>query len=160
MRTFKTIFLTLAVLFAFTACKPEKPCDCDTPPEKIEDGTYVGLLSVENSGNEFQLENIHVVVEINEDNTLNFTMMAVKFAQAMPVTIDMNVAGVTTSEVENGLILSGDNIVPTAMMGTPFPQYTITELSGTLTTQTLEFSMICGGNPVTFSGEKVNMGLD
>jgi len=49
------------------------------------------------------------------------------------------------------LLLSGDNIIPLAMGG-EFPAYTITELTGEITPQTISCEMMCGTYPLTFSG--------
>jgi len=139
----------------------EQPCDSTDPTSdcyvnpKIEDGTYVGHLSVDqNDGTFFELDSVSVSTKINDDNTMDFTLLKVKFSPMMPVTLDMTVAGVTTAQGENCLILSGDDIVPTAMAGTPFPTYTITNLAGTLYSDKFEVSMKCGNYPLTYSGTK------
>ena len=139
MKPFQTIFLTLAVFFFFTACK--KPT--------IEYGTYYGALVFTN-------ENIahlcDVLVEINKDNTMNFTIKTVESAEGIP-TINMKIMGVITKKTEDGFILSSpkDGIIPVDMKGTPLSQYTIKDLEGTITTKDLHFSMFCGEYSVFFT---------
>jgi hypothetical protein len=39
-------------------------------------------------------------------------------------------------------------------MGGEFPNYTITDLAGEVTTQSISFELMCGEYPLSFSGEK------
>lgn len=116
-----------------------------------------------NTGNEpvdtdvFTLEDIRVEFAVDADDRTVGTikMIEVKFAEAMPLTLDMTIAGVTVAETAEGYTISGDDIVPTAMMGpneTPFAQYTITDLEGTATEEGLTLSMKCGPSPVSYTG--------
>ncbi len=107
--------------------------------------------------NVFTLENVRVEFTVDtDDETVGvIKMMGVKFAETMPLTLDMTIAGVGVTSTADGYSISGDGIVPTAMMGpneTPFPQYTITKLNGTATAEELTFEMLCGGSPVDFTG--------
>ncbi len=150
MKTLKVICFTAMVLFTFSACNNDEP---EKEPEvTISNGTYTGLLTVDQiDGTFYKQDNTSVIVEINENNTLNFTMLKVKFSDRMPITLDMNVAGVITKTGDNLLILSGDSIIPTAMGG-EFANYTMTGIEGTLSEENLEMSMLCGVYPLTFSG--------
>lgn len=152
MKPFKTLLLTVFVLFSFAACNNNEP---ETDPEvKIENGTYMGLLSVDqNTGSVYTQDSVCVKVEINENKTLNLVMEKVKFSQYMPVTLDMTIPKVTTETINNSLVLSGDSIIPIAMGG-EFSKYTITEITGTLTNEKLEMTMMCGVYPLSFSGTK------
>ncbi len=105
----------------------------------------------------FTLEVVRVEFSVFlEDRTVGIIkMIGVKFAEAMPLTLDMTIAGVTVTETAEGYSISGEGIVPTAMMGpneTPFPQYSITSLEGTATEGGLTLSMNCGTSPVSYTG--------
>ena len=145
MKTLKTIFLTLAVIFSFIAC--EKPTS--------EYGTYYGALVFENFENDENFaQPCDILVEINKNNTMNFTIKSVKFAEKIPVIdIDMKIVGIITEKTKSGFTLSSpkEEIIPTDMMGTPLPQYTIKELEGTITAKELHFSMFCGEYSVYFA---------
>ena len=146
MKPFKIILLTLAVFSLFTACKK-------TPIVILEDETYFGDLCVATTESSLQRQRIQVFVEINDDNTLNFTMKEVKFDEEMS-TIDMKITSIIYKKVGDifTLSVSKEGIIPTDMIGTPFPQYTIKELEGTITSEELWFFMYCGENRVDFRG--------
>ena len=50
-------------------------------------------------------------------------------------------------------VLAGNGIVPYAMGG-PFEQFTITNLVGAITDDTMTLNFMCGEYPVTYSGTK------
>ena len=79
-------------------------------------------------------------------------MMKVKFAEEMPLTLDMTVSGINYTSSGTKTLISGDQIVPTAMGG-EFPAYTITGMSGEITNEgNIRFSMKCGTFPLSFEG--------
>ena len=81
-------------------------------------------------------------------------MYKVKFANGMPIKLDMVVEGVYYTEATDGtLTLSGDGIVPYAMGG-PFEKYTITNLKGEITDTVMSLDFMCGEYPVTYDGAR------
>ena len=101
----------------------------------------------------FEKSGVEVDYEL-KDGLLNFVMYKVKFAKAMPITLDMVVEGADYTEALDGtLTLSGDGLVPYAMGG-PFEKYTITQLEGEITDKTMSLSFMCGEYPVTYTGER------
>lgn len=115
---------------------------------------YKGTATVTpGTPNEFVLENIEVILTVNEAETAgDIELLKVKFAAAMPLTIDMKVPGATLTKSASGYAISGENIVPTYMNGTPYPERTITGLMGTASKQEISFSMVCGVFPLSFTG--------
>ena len=143
------ILLMMVLVAGFVACEDK---ETEKPIIEIGDGTYVGKLSVDqNDDTIYEQENVEINIEISDDNTMKIVMLQVKFAEAMPMKLNMTIEGIETAETDNGLSLSGDNIIPIAAGG-QFPLYTITEMEGEVTSQNIEFSMMCGEYPLTFSG--------
>ena len=153
MKTFKTIILSLAVIFSFTACKD------DTPPMGV--GTYLGDFYVGDwYDNPLYLSNIVASIENFGDNTINLAMWAVKFTEEMPK-IDIYIRGIITEVTKDSVTLSvpQEGIIPTNMKGIPLPQYKVEWLKGSILTtkkyKQLRFSMFCDSNIVHFYGSKV-----
>lgn len=114
---------------------------------------YTGTVSVAlGTPMAFTLEDIDVEVTLAEDGTANIELFKVKFAAAMPVSLDVLIKGVTLTKTAEGYSISGDNIVPTAMEGQPFAQYTITDLEGSADLENMSLDMIMGEFPMTFEG--------
>ena len=107
----------------------------------------------QNDGTTFTQAEVEVDYEISDDGKLNFVMYKVKFATGMPLKLDMVVEGVDFTETDGVYTLSGDGIVPYAMGG-PFEKYTITNLTGLITNDTMTLSFMCGEYPVTYNGTK------
>lgn len=146
-------FLFLAVLaIAFIACDKDKDPKKEDKTLDVTEGTYVGVVSIDqNDGTFYTQDSIKVEVLKTDDNTITLTMRKVKFAERMPMTLDMTIAGVITESTASEILMSGENIIPTAMGG-KFPEYTITALDGKLTSESISFSMMCGVYPLTYSG--------
>lgn len=93
-----------------------------------------------------------VVVNFSINNEFaTIEMLAVKFAEAMPLTLDMTIDSVSYITVGETVNFTGNNIVPTAMGGA-FPKYTITNLDGKIGDGKLSFTMMCGAYPVSYEG--------
>lgn len=133
------------------ACENGHNNDLPNNPEAHR--CYKGKMSVDqNDGTFFTQENVEVDYEI-KDGKLNFVMYKVKFANGMPIKLDMVVEGADYVENANTYTISGNGIVPYAMGG-PFEKYTITELEGTITDTTFTMEFMCGEYPVTYVGTK------
>ena len=147
----KIIFLlAAAAIFAATGCDSD---DAGKDPGNIlGNGTYVGTVTVTTPA--FEKDDVEVKVTFADDRkTAKIEMFKVKFAETMPVTLDIKIPGVTAKEVSgsDGMSLSGENIIP--LVGTnPYPLYTITGLTGTVTASELTLSMTMGAFPTTYSG--------
>ncbi len=150
MKTLRFLILSLVSL-AFVACENG---DNNTLPSKPEKGEcYTGTMTVDqNDGTTFTQEEVQVDYEIL-DGKLNFVMYKVKFAENMPIKLDMVVEGVDCIGAVGHYVLAGNGIVPYAMGG-PFEKYTITDLTGLITNDTMTLSFMCGEYPVTYSGTK------
>lgn len=150
MNKLRLLLLALMSL-AFVAC--ENGENNTLPSNPVDGEYYTGTLTVDqNDGTVYTQENVQIDYEIL-DSKLNFVMYKVKFADNMPIKLDMVVEGVDCIGAVGHYILAGDNIIPYAMGG-PFEKYTITNLAGLITNETMTLSFTCGDYPVTYSGTK------
>lgn len=134
-----------------TAC--ENGNNNDLPNNPDESKCYKGSMTVDqNDGTVYTQEDVEVDYEIKGDK-LNFVMYKVKFANGMPIKLDMVVEGVNYTEVNGTYTITGDDIVPYAMGG-PFEKYTITNLTGIITDTEFTLDFMCGEYPVTYEGAK------
>lgn len=125
----------------------------DLPNNPIKEDCYIGTMKVDqNDGTFYTQSDVKVDYEIKGDK-LNFVMYKVKFADGMPIKLDMVVEGANFEETNGIYTLSGDDIIPYAMGG-PFEKYTITKLEGEITDTTMNLSFMCGEYPVTYAGAK------
>lgn len=151
MKLMKLILCAAVLSFAVVAC------DRDDEEEKYEpaDKCYVGELSVDqNDGTTFKQQNVEVKCDIDTDAApvkMTIYMNKVKFAEAMPIKLDMTIPAVDCTVSGGRIDISGDGIVPLAMGG-EFPKYTITDLRGTIENGTMTLSMTCGEYPLSYIG--------
>ena len=150
MNKLRLLLLALMSL-TFVACENGENNDLPNNPDKEK--CYTGTMTVDqNDDTLYTQEEVEVDYEIL-DGKLNFVMYKVKFADGMPLKLDMVVEGVDCIGAAGHYILAGNNIVPYAMGG-PFEKFTITNLSGLITNDTMTLSFMCGEYPVTYSGTK------
>ena len=151
MNRLKLLFTLAIMSLAVVACENGDNNALPPKPEKCE--CYTGTMTVDqNDGTFYTQDNVEVDYEIL-DGKLNFVMYKVKFANGMPIKLDMVVEGVDCIGAAGHYVLTGDNIIPYAMGG-PFEQFTITKLTGLITDDTMTLSFMCGEYPVTYSGTK------
>lgn len=152
---------TLATLalgtIAMTSCKDDTP----TEDPKPDNGAYTGTVDVAPGGPmAYTQPNTEVALTVAQDNSVvEIKMKQVKFAAAMPVSLDITLPGVTLTKLDTGgYKISADEIIPIAGGG-PNEKYKITELSGTISSgdRALTFSFVCMSLPVTFTGERVSI---
>ena len=141
----------MCAMMLTTAC--ENGNNNDLPNNPDESKCYKGSMTVDqNDGTVYTQEDVEVDYEIKGDK-LNFVMYKVKFANGMPIKLDMVVEGVNYTEVNGTYTIMGDGIVPYAMGG-PFEKYTITNLTGVITDTEFTLDFMCGEYPVTYEGAK------
>ena len=151
MNRLKLLFSLAIMSLAVVAC--ENGDNNALPPKPVDGECYTGTMTVDqNDGTFYTQDNVEVDYEIL-DGKLNFVMYKVKFANGMPIKLDMVVEGVDCIGAAGHYVLIGDNIIPYAMGG-PFEQFTITRLPGLITDDTMTMSFLCGEYPVTYSGTK------
>ena len=144
----KIFMLLLAVMPLLTMSCSKEDGDVENP---LLSGNYEysGTMTVTADGIDNVSEEVKVEVRIDE------MFYKVKFVPQMPVSLDVSVPGVGF-EVKNGTIeLSADGIVPLSGGTLPFPKYTVTGLSGTLTDSGILMKLNFGEYPVAYEGQKL-----
>lgn len=151
MNRLRLLFSLAVMILVFVACENGENNALPSKPDTKE--CYIGTMTVDqNDGTFYTQDEVKVDYEIL-DGKLNFVMYKVKFANAMPIKLDMVVEGVDCIGAVGHYVLAGNGIVPYAMGG-PFEQFTITNLTGLITDDTMTLSFMCGEYPVTYSGTK------
>ena len=151
MKYINLLFSALCAVMLTTAC--ENGNNNNLPNNPDESKCYKGSMTVDqNDGTVYTQEAVEVDYEIKGDK-LNFVMYTVKFANGMPIKLDMVVEGVNYTEVNGTYTITGDGIVPYAMGG-PFEKYTIANLTGIITDTSFTLDFMCGEYPVTYDGAK------
>jgi hypothetical protein len=154
MKQFLFSLIAVTLVFSFTSCtEPDDDNGGPNNPDVSNQDTYVGTLTVDQlNGTFYVMDSVSISMTANDTtNTMNMVMYQVKFSSRMPLKLDMTVWDIAYVSNQHGYVLSGDSIVPFAMGG-PFPDYTITQLNGTIENDSLTLSMNCGRYPLTFKG--------
>ena len=151
MKKLSIIFSILLSVVISTSCTNGENNDLPQNPE--DNSCYKGTMKVDqNDGTFYTQEAVEVDYEI-KNGKLNFVMYKVKFASGMPIKLDMVVEGVDCIGAFGHYVLAGNGIVPYAMGG-PFEKFTITNLTGEITNDTMTLNFMCGEYPVTYDGTK------
>lgn len=146
----KKFFLFLMAAATMASCHivtPEEPLAED---EKAYEA--LGTLTITSSG--FTKEDLRVKLVQKDDATMDLYMFDVKFAAAMPVTIDMLISGVGYAKSGNEIHFYGDSIVPTAG-DRPYEKYIIRELEGRITSDSIFLSNYYGETPSIYAGQLI-----
>ena len=145
---FKHMLMALAAVAAI-GCNKNNPEETVGPKE----GSYVGTVTVNStSGEVFDNENIEVTFTPSEDGkTATLVMYQIKFTPRMPMTLDITIPDVKITAEGQEIKLECAEVVPLAMGG-PFPNYTVTDLTGKISGDELTFSLNFGATPTSFSG--------
>ena len=150
MRIIQLTITALSSLLLLISCDNGEN---NIPKKPDQTRCFTGEMAVDqNDGTFYTQSDVQVDFEIMGDK-LNFKMYKVKFADGMPIKLDMAVEGVDYVTTEAGYAISGDGIVPYAMGGS-FEKFTITKLIGSITDTQMTLSFICGEYPVTYTGSR------
>ena len=120
-------------------------------PVKETEKAYVahGVMTVTSSG--FSKEDTRVKVVLKDAQKLDMYMFEVKFAEKMPVTIDMLISGIDYEKKGNDIHFACNDIVPTAG-GKPYEKYIIKDMEGYITPDSLCFSNKYDDTPSMYTG--------
>lgn len=151
----RKIFLCALSLMALTLCFTSCHIASEEPEEKQDESSYeaYGLLTIPSSG--FTKENVRTKIMLADDGLLDIYMFDVKFAELMPVTIDMVIRGVAYNKTADEIRFYGDSIVPTAG-NKPYEKYIVTDLQGYITADSLCLSNKYGDTPSIYAGKLTN----
>lgn len=154
MKAIKFLLSALCAVTLLASCEEQQETPTPTPNDPTADssGTFSGTMNVDQTdGTFFTQEDLAVEFEVVDATTMTIKMNQAQFAAAMPLKLDMTIEGVSYTLSGEKYTLTGDNIVPIAMNG-PFPQYTITALSGTIDDKSMTLAFNCGKYPVEYHG--------
>ena len=143
----KKIFTILACVGLLTACHINTPEP--EVPEETDAYEAIGTLLIPTSG--FTKEDLRTKVVLVDEEHLDIYMFDVKFATAMPVTIDMVISGVPYEQHGSTISFYGDSIVPYAG-NKPYEKYVVTELEGSITADSMFISNNYGDTPSIYTG--------
>lgn len=151
LKAFFRMLLCSVALFSFVACSSDDEDEFIIDPNGV---TYVGDMSVDqNDGTSYIDKDLKISFTLDPaKQTATMFFYQAKFAERMPVRLDMTVSGITYQTGKSELSFTGHKIVPYAMGG-PFEQYLITNLVGIVSNDSMMFTMVCGEFPVTFKGK-------
>lgn len=137
------IGIMAALLVAAASCHKDSKADA-IPGQSL----YVGTVSVDYNGGTYDNQDIYVAFRPSDDGrTAELVIYRIKFVPAMPVTIDVSIPGITVE----GDAFFCDNVVPWALGG-EYPKYTVHGLEGSISGETLRFSLQFGDYPTHFTG--------
>lgn len=150
----KKLLLVLMLCTFAVACTEEKDDSTNNQPttEQTSSKTFIGRITVGEGSGAFSEDSISIETSNLVSGKINAKLLQVKFAQAMPLRLDMEINGIDYVKENDGTYtLTGNNIVPIAMGG-EFPAYTITNLNGRIIDSIFTLSMTCGSYPVNYEG--------
>ena len=147
----KKILSLVAMALLFVACEKSKNDDPEMPApppfEEVTDFTAYGLVSVPSQ--EFTMDDVRAEAKLKEGNVMDIYLYDVSFSSRMPVTISLVIPDVSYIRTEEQITFAGNDIVPT-VRNVPFPDYTVTDLQGTVTPDELALSCYFGGILCTY----------
>jgi hypothetical protein len=132
----KRILIILAFVFAFIACEKAPTVITDDSPE------YTGTMIVAYEGEDFRQNDIKVLGEFDQSKTtIDIKLQKVKFVPAMPIRIDVTIMDIpVVSTGEDSWTFEADDLTPWAMGG-PYDTYRVDDLCGTISGDSIEFSL-------------------
>lgn len=143
------IILALAAL-ALLACNKEEKNEL--PVAVAAD--YKGVATIEASTGMFDSEGIEVNFTPSEDGkTATVTIFKIRFSPRMPMEVDVTIPNVELTSTKDGIRLACDNVIPKALGG-DFPDYTVHNMTGTVTENEIDFSLKFGATPTSYKGTK------
>ena len=133
MKRFLTI---LALAYTLVACEKAPTVITEDSPE------YTGTMVVAYEGEDFKQTGIKVLGEFDESkSTIDIKLQKVKFVPAMPIRIDVTIMDVpVVSTGEDSWSFEADGLTPWAMGG-PYDTYRVDDLRGTISDNSIEFSL-------------------
>jgi hypothetical protein len=133
MKRFLTI---LALAYTLVACEKAPTVITEDSPE------YTGTMVVAYEGEDFKQTGIKVLGEFDESkSTIDIKLQKVKFVPAMPIRIDVTIMDVpVVSTGEDSWSFEADGLTPWAMGG-PYDTYRVDDLRGTISDDSIEFSL-------------------
>ena len=132
----KRFFTILAFAWTLASCEKAPTVITDDSPE------YTGTMIVAYEGEDFKQTGIKVLGEFDQSrSTIDIKLQKVKFVPAMPIRIDVTIMDIpAVSTGEDSWTFEADDLTPWAMGG-PYDTYRVDDLRGTISGNSIEFSL-------------------
>ena len=147
MKLLNKIIVIILSSLSFLACEKAQTDITDKTP------AYSGtVITNEGKKDEFTQKNIKVQIsKSDDDNYLEIKMLRIKFAKAMPVTIDMLLQDIKLTKDGESYTFSEDKIIPFTL-GAYHERHTVYDLEGRLTENKLSFTFTSHDSPASYDG--------
>ncbi|MFI3286385.1 MAG: hypothetical protein R3Y08_07010 [Rikenellaceae bacterium] len=146
MRKLITMLLFVATATFATSCDKAEEIISDIVADNTE-MEYTGTIDVSAMGvSMYTAEDIQFILEKDGD-VVSIMMDQVKFMESMPVTLDIKISDVPTSDGSFAI----DSVIPT-VGGIEMEDYAISDVSGEFDTKSLTMSFVCMNFDVDYNG--------
>ncbi len=150
MNRIAMLFMAVALMLSLSCTKENGSNEEHLAANEYE---YSGTMTVTAGGSDNVSEDVAVDCLLDKDaRTMKILFYKVKFVPQMPVSLDVTVPDVSYSEKDGTVTFSGDGIIPLSGGTVPFPKYTVTSLTGTLSDSGLYLSLNFGDYPIAYTG--------
>ncbi len=147
----KKLTLLFLIAAALMACDPQREPVID---EQGNQDFYEAYGTVHVATDDFIKENVRLLATVNkEGTTLDVKMFQVKFAEKMPVTIDMVIPKTEMTRLNDIVFFTADSINP--MMGVfPVEKYMVTKLNGYIASDSIIITNYFGPHYTEYRGKR------
>lgn len=162
----KSIFLLLALMAAAISCDK-----IETDNENVKDAVqkndsinqndsvlvidslfFSGTLTADASSGKCTTPDTKISVNYTDkSDSVSITIFKAKLAERMPA-MDIIIPGITIMSDSGVSMITTDESIPLAMGNQPFPNYTVTEFTGSVTSDSISFSLKFGKTPTSYQG--------
>lgn len=150
MKKFFSAAAFLTALLLTVSCSKD-----DSKTEPVFPDSYKGTFEVAaGTPQAHSLEGIKAKYTVS-NNKMTVTLYEVSFSPMMPVKIDMIIPDIDAVLTGGTYSLSKSMVVP-KVGDVDFPQYTVSNLTGTVSEKEMNLSMTIMGFPVTYKGKSGN----
>ena len=147
----KLIRTLFAVVFAvsmpaFVSCSDDDEPESTEGQSELTTFEFNAETTVETKGVDGVYVNTEAayVIDLSDDGAVaTLTINNARFAAMMPA-MTMQFKGIAVEVVDGSYVLTSDELVP-EIAGTPFPRYTVTDLSGSFTGTSGSLFFTCAG---------------
>lgn len=148
----KLLLLSLLATFAFVSCDS----DDDSTPVIDTETVYTGNIQVLATGatEPFTLQDVTCEVVLDDTKkSLDLFVNDVKFAEAMPMAIDITLPGIPCTVVDETVAFSFEgNLIP--LVGTvETPAFAFSKIDGVISDSHLNFNSTCTRGIIAFDGK-------
>lgn len=120
-----------------------------TKPQEKKHETFLGTINV----GEYSKPDVKTELCYESQTELKIKLNKVRFAEAMPIELDIELRGITYTEDNSVIRFEAAELVP-YVAGGEMPDYKMTNLSGKVENNTLQLQCSCKGMLMEYTGTK------